>query len=61
MRHERRQQMKKRDKTLEAKLKTLAQTRDRTPLPRPAVMKDKTKYNRKAERLVLRKVLEKEG
>lgn len=53
--------MRKRNKAFEAKLKTLAQTRDRTPLPRPAVMKNRTKYNRQTERVALRKVLEKEG
>jgi len=40
--------MKKREKNKNAKLDILNQTRDRTPMPRPAVFRDKKKYDRNA-------------
>jgi len=35
-------------KSRKAKLDILNQTRDRTPMPRPAVFRDKKKYDRNA-------------
>ena len=41
--------MKKKAKKL-TKLDILKQTKDRTPMPRPAVFRDKTKYDRKRQK-----------
>ena len=38
--------MRKRDNDKKTKLDLLNQTRDRTPMPRPAVFRDKKKYDR---------------
>ena len=38
----------KKDRDRKTKLDILNQTRDRTPMPRPAVFRDKKKYDRKA-------------
>ena len=43
------------DKEKEAKLNILNQTRDRTPMPRPAVFRDKKKYDRNAAKEEARK------
>ncbi len=43
------------DKEKEAKLDILNQTRDRTPMPRPAVFRDKRKYDRNAVKEETRK------
>ena len=40
------QMMKKTEKNRKTKLDILNQTRERTPIPRPAVFKDKKKYDR---------------
>ena len=39
----------------EAKLDIINQTRDRTPIPRPAVFRDKKKYDRNAAKDEARK------
>ena len=41
-------QMKKRKKNKNVKLDILNQTRDRIPMPRPAVFRDKKKFDRNA-------------
>ena len=40
--------MKKKDKRKKTKLDILKQTKDRTPMPRPVMFRDKKKYDRKA-------------
>ena len=40
------EEMRKKDKSQKSKLDILNQTRDRTPMPRPTVFKDKKKYDR---------------
>ena len=40
--------MKKKKQSRRTKLDILNQTRDRTPIPRPAVFRDKKKYDRNA-------------
>ena len=40
--------MSKKDKKDKEKLDVLNQTRDRTPMPRPAVFRNKKKYDRNA-------------
>ena len=47
--------MKKAKKEKETKLDILNQTRDRTPIPRPAVFRDKKKYDRNAAKDEIRK------
>lgn len=47
--------MKKAKKEKESKLDIINQTRDRTPIPRPAVFRDKKKYDRNAAKDELRK------
>ena len=42
------QMMKKTERNRKTKLDILNQTRDRTPMPRPAVFKDKKKYDQNA-------------
>ena len=42
------EQMSKKDKKDREKLDVLNQTRDRTPMPRPAVFRNKKKYDRNA-------------
>ena len=42
------QMMKKTERNRKTKLDILNQTRDRTPMPRPAVFKGKKKYDRNA-------------
>ena len=48
------------DKEKEAKLNILNQTRDRTPIPRPAVFRDKKKYDRNAAKEEARKSQERD-
>ena len=43
------------DKELEQKLKILKQTRPRNLMPRPTIFKDKTKYNRKRQKVLIKK------
>lgn len=47
--------MKKAKKEKETKLDILNRTRDRTPIPRPAVFRDKKKYDQNAAKDELRK------
>ena len=42
------QMMKKTERNRKTKLDILNQTRDRTPMPRPTVFRDKKKYDRNA-------------
>ena len=49
------------EKEKEAKLDILNQTRDRTPMPRPAVFRDKRKYDRNAAKEEARRVQEQNG
>ena len=42
------EQMSKKEKDNQEKLDILNQTRDRTPMPRPAVFRNKKKYDRNA-------------
>ena len=47
--------MKKAKKSKETKLDIINQTRDRTPIPRPVVFRDKKKYDRNAAKDEIRK------
>lgn len=47
--------MKKKDKDLEEKLKLLNQTRPRDIMPRPTTFKDKSKYDRKRQKVLVKK------
>ena len=47
--------MRKEDNTQKTKLDILNQTRERDPMPRPAVFRDKKKYDRNAAKNEARK------
>ena len=49
--------MKKKDKKIEEKLKMIKHSRVRTPMPRPVVFEDKTKYKRSRQKSLIRKII----
>ena len=50
----------KKDKELEEKLRILKQSRPRAPMPRPTTFKDKSKYDRKKQKILIKKEIDKE-
>ena len=53
--------MSRKDRDRNTKLDIINQTRDRTPMPRPAVFRDKRKYDRNLAKEEERTIQEEEG
>lgn len=53
-----RQHVKTKDKAKQQIIRDMKAVADRTPMPRPTVFRDKSKYNRQSSKMDARRVME---